>query len=101
MALSSSLVTAQTPAATYVYVSNAEDGNIGMYALQSDGSLRPGPRYSAGKDVMPITVSADKRFLVAGVRSKPYSAHTYSIDRGTGALKLVGSGPLAETETVH
>ena len=86
-----------TPAATYVYVSNAEDGDIGMYALQADGSLKPGPRYQAGKDVMPITVSADQRFLVAAVRSKPYSAHTYGIDRGTGALQPVGTGPLAES----
>ena len=47
--------------------------------------------------VMPMSVSPDKRFLVAAVRSKPFSAHTYSIDRGTGALKPVGSGPLAES----
>jgi 6-phosphogluconolactonase len=46
---------------------------------------------------MPMTVSADKRFLVAGVRSKPFSAYTYEIDRGAGALKLVGTGPLAES----
>ncbi|MBI3918044.1 MAG: beta-propeller fold lactonase family protein [Betaproteobacteria bacterium] len=97
MALSSPLATTRTPAAAYVYVSHAEDGDIGMYTLQSDGSLQPGPRYKAGKDVMPITVSAEKRFLIAGVRSKPYSAHSYSIDRGTGALKLVGTGPLAES----
>ena len=97
MALSSALFSAHAPAATYVYVSNAEDGDIGMYTLQSDGSLQPGPRFKAGKMVMPMTVSADKRFLVAAVRSKPYSAHTYSIDRGTGALTLVGGGPLAES----
>jgi 6-phosphogluconolactonase len=97
MALSSLIFSAQSPAATYVYVSNAEDGDIGMYTLQSDGSLQPGARFQAGKMVMPMTVSADKRFLVAAVRSKPYSAHTYSIDRGTGALKLVGGGPLAES----
>ena len=30
-------------AATYVYVSNAEDGDIGMYTLQPDGSLAAGP----------------------------------------------------------
>ena len=44
-----------------------------------------------------MTVSADKRFLIAGLRSKPFSACTYTIDRGTGALKLVGTGPLAES----
>src|SRR6266850_6837906 len=82
---------------TYVYVSNAEDGDIGMYTLQSDGSLQPGPRFKAEKPVMPMSVSPDKRYLVAGVRSKPFSAYTYSIDRGTGALKLAGTGPLAES----
>ena len=97
MALSSALFSAHTPAAIYVYVSNSEDGDIGMYTLQADGSLQPGARVHAGKMVMPMTVSADKRFLVAAVRSKPFSAHTYSIDRGTGALKSVGSGPLADS----
>src|ERR1700704_1668160 len=90
-------VAAQAPAATFVYVSNAEDGDIGMYTLQSDGSLHPGPRFKAEKIVMPMTVSPDKRYLVAGVRSKPFSAYTYAIDRATGALKLVGTGPLAES----
>jgi 6-phosphogluconolactonase len=97
MALSSLLVGAQAGAATFVYVSNAEDGDIGMYTLQSDGSLQPGPRFKAEKVVMPMTVAPDKRFLIAAVRSKPFSAYTYSIDRGTGALKLVGTGPLAES----
>jgi 6-phosphogluconolactonase len=87
----------QALAATFVYVSHAEDGDIGMYSLQSDGSLHPGPRYKAEKIVMPMTVSPDKRYLVAAVRSKPFSAYTYAIDRASGALKLVGTGPLAES----
>src|SRR6266478_511589 len=97
MAASSLLFSAQASAATFVYVSSAEDGDIGMYTLQSDGSLRPGARFKAEKVVMPMTVSPDKRFLVAGVRSKPFSAYTYSIDRRSGALQLVGTGPLAES----
>ncbi|MEA2876880.1 MAG: 6-phosphogluconolactonase [Hyphomicrobiales bacterium] len=84
-------------AATFVYVSNAEDGNIGVYTLQADGSLKAGDKVEAAKLVMPMAVSPDKRFLVAAVRSKPYEAYTYSIDRKTGALKLVGKGPLAES----
>jgi 6-phosphogluconolactonase len=84
-------------AATFVYVSNAEDGDIGMYTLQSSGTLEPGPRYKVDKMVMPMSVSPDKRFLVAAVRSKPFTAYTYSIDRSNGALKLIGSGPLAES----
>ena len=84
-------------AATFVYVSNAEDGEIGMYTLQADGSLQPGQRFKAAKVVMPMTVSPDKRFLIAAVRSKPYQAYTYGIDRSSGALNLVGTGPLAES----
>jgi 6-phosphogluconolactonase len=59
-------------AATFVYVSNAEDGDIGMYTLQPDGSLQSGPRFKAEKLVMPMAVSPNKRFLIAAVRSKPY-----------------------------
>src|SRR5438046_5063806 len=95
VAASSLLFSAQAGAASFVYVSNAEDGDIGMYTLQSDGSLRPGPHFAAEKLVMPMTVSPDKRFLIAGVRSKPFSAYTYGIDRRSGALQLVGTGPLA------
>ena len=86
-----------TLAATYVYVSNADDGEIGTYVLQADGSLKPGPRVAAAKVVMPMAVSPDKRFLIAAVRSKPYEAYTYSIDKTSGELKLVGKGPLAES----
>jgi 6-phosphogluconolactonase len=84
-------------AATFVYVSNAEDGNIGMYALQPDGTLRPGPRFDAGKVVMPMSVSPDKRFLYAALRSKPFTVVTYAIDGKTGALKQLSTAPLAES----
>ena len=84
-------------ATTLVYVSNAEDGDIGLYTLQPDGSLNPGEHFKAEKLVMPMTVSPDKKYLVAGVRSKPYQAITYSIDRSSGALKQVSSGPLADS----
>ena len=84
-------------AATFVYVSNAEDGDIGLYTLQADGSLQPGGRFKADKPVMPMTVSPDKRFLVAAVRAKPFTAWTYRIDASSGALTQVASGPLAES----
>jgi 6-phosphogluconolactonase len=85
------------PAATFVYVSNADDGNIGLYTLQPDGALQPGPRFDAGKVVMPMSVSPDRRFLYAAVRSKPFTVVTYSIDRQTGALKRLSTAPLAES----
>ena len=84
-------------AGTFVYVSNAEDGDIGMYTLQADGSLQPGQRFKAAKLVMPMAVSPNKRFLVAAVRSKPFQAYSYSIDKDSGALNLVGTGTLAES----
>ena len=81
-------------AATFVYVSNAEDGDIGAYTLLADGSLVPGARVAAGKPVMPMTVSPDRRFLYASVRSRPYSVMTYAIDRGSGALQPLATSPL-------
>ena len=84
-------------AATYVYVSNADDGTIGMYTLQPDGALRPGEPAEAGKVVMPMSVSPDKHFLYAAVRSKPFTAITYAIDPATGKLKQLSSAPLAES----
>ena len=84
-------------AATVVYVSNAEDGTIGVYTLGADGTLQPGPRVDAGKPVMPMSVSPDKHFLFAAIRSKPFTVVTYSIDRGTGALKQLSAAPLAES----
>ena len=84
-------------AATYVYVSNGEDGTIGMYAMASDGTVQPKGRVEVGKLVMPMSVSPDKRFLFAAVRTKPFTAVTYAIDRRTGALTQRAKGPLAES----
>jgi len=47
--------------------------------------------------VMPMTVSPDKRFLIAAARSKPFQAHSYSIDKTTAALNPIGTATLAES----
>ena len=88
-----------TPAvsASFVYVSNAEDGDISSYVLKADGTLEPAARTKAGQIVMPMAVSPDKRFLYAAARSKPYAVHAFAIDRGTGALTALGTAPLAES----
>ncbi len=83
--------------ATFVYVSNAEDGDIATYSMKPDGTLQPGARVPAAKVVGPMAVSPDRRFLYAGVRSKPYAVHAYTIDSGTGALQLLAVSPLAES----
>ncbi|MEO7760528.1 MAG: beta-propeller fold lactonase family protein, partial [Casimicrobiaceae bacterium] len=84
-------------AATYVYVSNADDGDISTYTMQADGSLQAGPRVKAAATVMPMVVSPDRKFLYAAVRSKPFSVHTFAIDPTTGALKPSSVSPLAES----
>jgi 6-phosphogluconolactonase len=86
-----------TSATTFVYVSNAEDGDIGVYRMSATGEMQPGARATAGKLVGPMTVSPDRRFLYAAVRSKPYSVLTYAIDSSMGALTPAGSAPLAES----
>jgi len=84
-------------AAAFVYVSNAEDGDIGMYRLLDSGELQPGARVKAANVVMPMAVSPDRRFLYAAARSKPYTVYVYSIDKATGALTPVANAPLAES----
>jgi 6-phosphogluconolactonase len=83
--------------ATFVYVSNADDGDIGVYRMLDSGELQLGARAKAASVVMPMVVSPDRRFLYAASRSKPYSVHVYSIDRNTGALTLLATSPLAES----
>ena len=91
------LATTPALAGTFVYVSNAEDGNISTYSLEGDGTLKPGPRVEAAKVVMPMVVSPDKKFLFAAARSKPFTVFTYGIDSGTGALRPLSNAPLAES----
>jgi 6-phosphogluconolactonase len=84
-------------AGTFVYVSNAEDGDIGTYRMLDSGELQGGARAKAANVVMPMAVSPDRRFLYAAVRSKPYSVNAYSIDPGTGSLKPLSTAPLPES----
>ncbi len=93
----SALASTSALAATFVYVSNAEDGEIGAYAMQADGALAPLARVQAAKVVMPMAVSPDRRLLYAASRSKPFTVHVYSIDSGSGALKPLSTAPLAES----
>ncbi|PKU23133.1 6-phosphogluconolactonase [Telmatospirillum siberiense] len=85
-------------AKTFVYVSNAEDGDIDGFLLDKEtGSLSSLGKTSAGKAVMPMTVSPDKKFLYASVRSKPFNVVTYAIDPSSGALSQKASAPLPDS----
>ncbi len=94
-ALASAAAGAQ--AATFVYISNAEDGDISGFRMLDSGELQPLARTKAANVVMPMTVSPDRRFLYAAARSKPYTVFVYAIDRSTGALTQVSTAPLAES----
>jgi len=93
----SALASTSALAATYVYVSSAEDGDIAAYGMQDDGALKSLARVQVAKVVGPMAVSPSRRLLYAASRTKPYTAHVYSIDPGSGALKALSSAPLAET----
>lgn len=88
---------ADSIARTFVYVANATDATIGVYRLRDAGALEPGPRVAAAGTVGPLAVSADKRFLYAGSRAKPYSVLSYAIDPASGGLTLVGQTPVVES----
>jgi 6-phosphogluconolactonase len=92
-----SLLGPTASAGTFVYVSNAEDGNIGVYAMGPDGGLVGAARAPAAALVMPMAVSPDRHFLYAAVRSKPFSVFQYAIDARSGALQQVSTSPLAES----
>jgi 6-phosphogluconolactonase len=96
-AMASTIGTAPALAATFVYVSNADDGDIGTYSMQPDGKLLQGARVKVASVVMPMAVSPDRRFLYAASRSKPFSVHAYSIDPATGALTHLSTSPTADS----
>lgn len=81
---------------TFVYVANAEDGEIVTYRLNR-GELVPGGRTKAAASVAPLAISPDRRRLYAAVRSKPFSVHVFGIDPVSGALTPDSVAPLAES----
>jgi 6-phosphogluconolactonase len=84
-------------AKTFVYVSNAEDGEIDGYSMDKTGVLAPLGKTKAGKLVMPMAVSPDQKHLYAVVRSQPLRVITYAIDGVTGALKEEATAPLVDS----
>ena len=91
-------VTSMSMAKTFVYVSNAQDGNIDAYVMDtSTGALTPIGKAEAAKLVMPMTVSPSKKYLYAVIRSQPTRVLTYAIDPATGALTQKASAPLPDS----
>ena len=66
-------------AATFVYVSAAEDATIDAYVMDTKtGALTSIGKAEAGKTVMPMAVAPNKKFLYVVVRSQPMRSLTRS-----------------------
>jgi 6-phosphogluconolactonase len=89
---------------TVVYVSNAGDPAVGVFAMnresgdltmianvQVPGTDKPSPTS------MPMAVSPDHRFLYAALRSQPYTVASFTLDPATGRLTHLGYAPLADS----
>jgi 6-phosphogluconolactonase len=89
---------AYATAKTFVYVSMADDGEVDAYAMdEGSGALSPLGKTKAGKMVMPMAVSPDKKHLYAVVRSQPFTVITYAIDPAGGALTQKATAPLPDS----
>jgi 6-phosphogluconolactonase len=91
-------VISMSEAKTFVYVSNAQDGNIDAFVMDTGtGALTPVGKAEAAKLVMPMAVSPNKKYLYAVIRSQPTRVLTYAIDPATGALAQKASAPLPDS----
>jgi 6-phosphogluconolactonase len=91
-------VASMSAAATFVYVSDADDATIDAYIMDmTTGALTSIGKAEAGKTVMPMAVAPDKKFLYAVVRSQPTRVLTYAIDGNTGALTQKATAPLPDS----
>jgi 6-phosphogluconolactonase len=89
-------------AATFVYVGSSDSQDIAVLELKANGDMTPvattavpGPDKRGGS--LPMAVSPDKKLLFAGLRNEPFSVTTFAIDKKTGKLSPVGTGPLADS----
>jgi 6-phosphogluconolactonase len=83
------------PAATIVYVANAESGDISVLSLDpASGALAEVQRFDTGGRVMPLAVSPDRRRLYASIRSEPCTVLSLAIDAADGRLTELGRAPL-------
>jgi 6-phosphogluconolactonase len=79
------------------YVSNADSRDISVLKLDRDkGAVQAVQTVDTGGMVMPLTLSPDRHFLYASLRSEPFSVVTFSIDPRSGALTRAGTAPLPD-----
>lgn len=86
---------------TYAYVGNADSNDISVFRLEANGEMTAVQTAPFGIEKpgssTPLAVTPDRRVLIAGVRSQPFTAVSFAIDPKTGTLKQIGVGPLADS----
>lgn len=82
------------PGPVIAYIACADSREIVVASLAGDGALAEIERVKAPGAVMPLALSPDRRFLFAALRSEPFGAASYAIDRQTGRLTLIATAPL-------
>jgi 6-phosphogluconolactonase len=78
----------------FAYVANADSREIAALRLAEDGTLTEIERVPTPGTVMPLAIAPDRRFLYASLRSEPFGAASFRIDRQTGRLALIATAPL-------
>jgi 6-phosphogluconolactonase len=78
----------------FVFVSNADSGDIHVLSLSRQGELEPSSILSLGGSLMPMVLSPDQSHLYVARRSEPMAILTLAVDHETGRLSLKGECPL-------
>jgi 6-phosphogluconolactonase len=79
---------------TFLYVSNADSGDIHVLAMDPQGELEVVQKLALGGNLMPMTLGADGKRLYVARRSAPMAVITLSIDPGSGHLAQLGETAL-------
>jgi 6-phosphogluconolactonase len=78
----------------YVYVSNADSGDITVLHLAAGGELRLQSRLDLGGRLMPMARHPSRPLLVVARRSAPMAALSLAVDPATGEVHLLAEAPL-------
>ncbi|MGA7811610.1 lactonase family protein, partial [Caballeronia sp.] len=88
----------RSPKSYSVFVSNAIDGDISVFHLDTaSGRIDLTDRYAAAETVMPLAVSNDQQLLYAAIRGTSPAIATYDVDPHTGRLSHRRSVPIASS----
>jgi 6-phosphogluconolactonase len=87
-----------TPERFFVYVANSKDGDIGVFHLDArSGALTPHARVAVQDNVMPMSLSPDRRRLYAATRGSDKRINEYAIDARTGGLAPRAQAPITSS----